>query len=145
MKRVDREKERRQGVTLIRAITSTHSGRNVKMEDGGSSSLHVVLEKLHHCVWGDLWAMDGNGHMSGIHERVFCQFISHPGNEEGLPHARPSGADNPYTGAVCVCVCREREREREGIPKSHITMKICYSYFSQSTMEADTPCVTIIW
>ena len=102
---------------MIRAKTSTHSGCNVKVEDGGSGSLHVVLEELHHCVRGDLWAMNGNGHMSGIHGCVFCQLISHPCDEEGFPHARSHGADNPYTGAVCVC--GEREREREKIFLSH--------------------------
>ena len=100
-------------------MASTHSGCNVQVEDSEIGSLHVVLEKLHHCVRGDLWAMDGNGHMSGIHGCVFCQLISHPCDEEGLSHARPSGADNPYTGAVCVClsvcicvcecVCSERD------------------------------------
>ena len=101
-KKVGRRKGRERKATLMRA---THSGCNVKVEDGGSGSLHVVLEELHHCVRGDLWAVDGNCHMSGVHECVFCQLVSHPCNEEGLPHARPSGADNPYTGAVCVCVC----------------------------------------
>ena len=104
MKGVDRERRGEAWATSIRAMASTHSGCNIKVEDGGSGSLHVVLEKLHHCVRGDLRAMDGNSHMSGVHKCVFCQLISHPCNEEGLPHARSCGADNPYTGAVCVCV-----------------------------------------
>ena len=89
-------------------MTSTHSGCNIEVEDSGGGLLHVVLEELHYSVWGNLWAMDGDGHMCGACGLVLFQFLSHSCNEEGFPHTRPSGADYPYTGTMCACMCVEK-------------------------------------
>ena len=87
---------------------TTYSGSNVKVEDGWSGSIYVVFQELQYDIWGNLWAMDGNGHMQGACGLILFQLLSHSCNEEGLPHTRPSGADYPYTGTVCACMCVEK-------------------------------------
>ena len=71
-------------------ITFTHSGGNVKVEDGGNGILHVVLEKLHYDIWVNVWAVDRNGHMRDASGLALFQHISHSYNEVGLPHSRSS-------------------------------------------------------
>ena len=87
-------------------VQTTHRGCNVKVENGWSGNIYVVFKKLQYNIWVNLWTMDGNGYMHGVSGLVRFQLLSHSCNEEGLPHARSSRADYPYTGTVCACACR---------------------------------------
>ena len=89
-------------------LSHTHTGGNVKVEDGGMNLLHVVLEQIHHCIHGNHRAMDGNSHMHSASGLIHSQSISHFCNVEGLPHPRPGGSHHSDTGTVYMCTCMER-------------------------------------
>ena len=113
-------------------LPDTHTGGNVKMEDGGSNILHVVLEELHHCIRGNHWAMDGNYHMHRASRLRLSQSISHSCNEEGLPHPRPGGTDYSYTGTMYMCV-----RVLRGVSSQH---SICKKITSNNNISMFTSC-----
>ena len=71
-------------------IKFTHSGGDVKVEDGGGGILHVVFQELHYNIWLNLWAVDRNGYMHSACVVIHFQLLSHSCNVERLPHPRSS-------------------------------------------------------